>query len=195
MSLATEAGLDPGVLQHLGQPLPLAGALPGELLAVSGPLPQRRHLSARDEAGPQQPVFMQLGDPLAVGQVRLAARDVAHVCRVARAHLDPGAGQGVIDRPPAHPGAFHRGAGLARLRQPAGHLLQRPPERHEPPHGHRALTTLLSGQPDRYPDHLLMHIDPGHLKMDDLHRQPPYLPPDTGYGRAARGARDKIKIL
>jgi hypothetical protein len=34
MSLATEAGLDPGVLQHLGQPLPLARALPGELLAL-----------------------------------------------------------------------------------------------------------------------------------------------------------------
>ena len=58
--------LDPGVLQHLGQPLALAGALLDELLAVPRPLPQRRHLRVRDEAGPQQPVLMQLGDPLAV---------------------------------------------------------------------------------------------------------------------------------
>ena len=189
MSLATEIDLDAGVLQHLGQPLPLAGALPDELLAVPGPLPQRRHLRARDEAGPQQPVFMQLGDPLAVRQVRLAARDVAHVRRVVHAHLDPGAGQGVIDRPPVHPGAFHRRVGHAQLRQPAGHLLQRPPERLEPPHGHRALTRPLPGQPDRHPDHLLMHIDPGYLRMDDLHRQPPYLPPYWIRARRPRSPR------
>ena len=192
---ATEAGLDAGVLQHLGQPLPLAGALPGELLAVPGPLPQRRDLRVRDEAGPQQPVLMQLGDPLAVRDIAFAAWDVAHVRRVAHAHLDPGLGHRVVDRPPVHSRAFQRRVGHAQLRQPACHLLQRPPERLEPPHGQRALTRPLTGQPDRHPDHLLVHIDPGHLRMDDLHGQPPCFPRYWIKARAARGARDKIKIL
>ena len=41
-------------------------------------------------------------------------------------------------------------------------------------------TRLLSVQPDRHPDHLLMHVDPGHPRMDGLHGQPP-APPDTEY--------------
>jgi hypothetical protein len=191
MSLATKAGLDAGVLQHLGQPLPFTGALLDELLAVPGPLPQRRHLRVRDEAGPQQPVLVQLGDPLAVPQVRLAARDVAHVRRVAHAHLDPGLGQGVADRPPVHTRAFHRGVTHAQLRQPARHLLQRPPERLELPHGHRALARLLSGQPDRHPDHLLVHVDPGDTRMDDIHRDLPAPILDTGAPPAEPATRSR----
>ena len=82
----------------------------------------------------------------------------------------------MVDRPPVHSRAFQRRVGHAQLRQPACHLLQRPPERLEPPHGQRALTRPLTGQPDRHPDHLLVHIDPGHLRMDDLHGQPPCFP-------------------
>jgi hypothetical protein len=64
---ATEAGLDAGVLQHLGQPLALAGALLDQLLGVPGPGPQLGHRPGGDEASPQKPVLVQLGDPLAVG--------------------------------------------------------------------------------------------------------------------------------
>jgi hypothetical protein len=191
---ATEAGLDAGVHWHLGQPLPLAGALLGELLAVPGPDAQLGDRAGGDEAGPQQPVLVQLSDPLAVGQVRFAARDVAHVRRVADAHLDPGLGQRVVDRPPVHPRAFHRRVRDAKLREPGRHRAQRPPERLEPPHGHGAFAGPLTGQPHRHPDDLLVHICTGDPRMDDLHGQPP-ASPDNGYGRAARGARDKIKIL
>ena len=185
--------LDPGVFQYLGQPLPLAGALLDELLAIPRPLPQRCHPRVRDEAGPQQPVLVQFGDPLAVPQVRLAARDVAHVRRVAHAYLDPGLHQRMADRPPVHTRAFHRGVGHAQLRQPARHLPQRPPERLEPPHGHCALAGPLAGQPDRHPDHLLMHVDPGHPRMYDLHGQPPCFPPilDEGAPPAEPATRSR----
>ena len=40
-----------------------------------------------------------------------------------------------------------------------------------------------------------MHVDAGDARMDDIH-SPPALPSlILGYGRAARGARYKIKIL
>jgi hypothetical protein len=39
-----------------------------------------------------------------------------------------------------------------------------------------------------------MHVDPRDARMDDIHRHLP-ADPDTGGGHAARGARDKIKIL
>jgi hypothetical protein len=94
--LATEAGLDPGVFQHPGQPLALADPPPDELLAVPGALPQRRHLGRRDEAGPQQPVLAQPGELPAVPQIGLAAGHSAHVRGVGHAHLDLLAGQRVI---------------------------------------------------------------------------------------------------
>jgi hypothetical protein len=41
----------------------------------------------------------------------------------------------------------------------------------------------------------LRHADPGDARMDDIHRHLPVDPPANGNGRAARGARNKIKIL
>jgi hypothetical protein len=76
---------------------------PSWLLAVAGAVPQRGHLGSRDEAGPQQTILVQLGDPLAIPQVSFAAGHVAHVRGVAHAHHDPLAGQRVIHRPPVHP--------------------------------------------------------------------------------------------
>ena len=176
--------LDPGVFQHLGQPLALGGALLDQPLAVPGPLPQRRHLGRRDETGPQQPVLVQLSDPLAVRDIPLAARDIPHMRRVAHAHLDPATSQGMVDRPPVHPGAFHRRVRDAQLCQPGRHLLQWPPERLEPLGDHLPLTGRLARQPDRDPDHLLVHVDSRDARMDDIHRYLPAVPPGTGYGRA-----------
>src|SRR5262249_29461124 len=97
------------------------------------------------------------------------------------AYLDLLAGQRVIHRPPVHPRGLHRHIADPYLRQPGRHLLQLPPERRKPPHGHRP-PARLTRQPHRDPDHLLAHIDPGDARMDDIHRhllpQPPIL--DTG---------------
>src|SRR5215470_18649114 len=193
-SLATEPGLDPGVPQHLGQPLALADAPLDELLAVAGPLPQRCHLRSRDDAGPQQPVLVQPGDPLAVPHIGLAARHTAHVRRVADAYLDLLAGQRVIHRPPVHPRGLHRHGADPYLRQPGRHLLQLPPERQKPPHRHRP-PARLTRHPHRDPDHLLAHVDPGDARMDDTHRhllpQPPI--PDTG-APPAEPAQDRDPV-
>ena len=77
----------------------------------------------------------------------------------------------------------------ALVAQPAGHLLQRPPERLEPPHGHRVLAGPFTRQPHRHPDHLLVHIDPGHPRMDDLHGQPPCFPRYWIWARRPRSPR------
>jgi hypothetical protein len=67
-----------------------------ELLAVPRPLPQRRHLRVRDEAGPQRPVLVQLSDPLAVGQVFSELRNpdlkvrMSSQLRVRTGHSRPG---------------------------------------------------------------------------------------------------------
>jgi hypothetical protein len=55
---------------------------------------------------------------------------------------------------------------------------------------HRPLPRRLAGQPNRDPDHFLMHVDPRHPRTDDI---PPSLLccPGTEYGHAARGARVK----
>ena len=92
----------------------------------------------------------------------------------------------MVDRPPVDPGALHRRIGDAELRQPRRHLLQRPPERLEALDGHLALTRRAARQPDRDPDHLLMHVDPGHARMDDIHRHLPADPPPMERARRPR---------
>src|SRR5271165_2788986 len=167
---ATEAGLDAGVLQHLGQPLALAGPLPDELLAVPRPLPQRRHLGRRDEAGPQQPVLMQLGDPLAVRDVPLAARHIAHMRRVAHAHLDPGLRQRMIDRPPVHERrCFQRHDLDAVLLQLAAQRADGFHPRPDRPHGAApgAGPGRVRGSGAHHPG-ILRHVDRGDPVMDPL---------------------------
>jgi hypothetical protein len=56
-SLATLASSGPGVLQHLVQPLGLAGPLAGQRLAVAGQIPQLADGRRRHEAAPQQPML------------------------------------------------------------------------------------------------------------------------------------------
>jgi len=40
-----------------------------------------------------------------------------------------------------------------------------------------------------------MHVNPRDARMNDIHRHLLPRPPILRYGRAARGARDKIEIL
>jgi hypothetical protein len=192
---ATEAGLQAAVFQHLGQPLQLAGPLLDQLFAVAGPLPQRGDLGDRDERGPQQPELVQLSDPLAIGDVPLAAGHVAHVRRVAHAHPDPGLHERVIYRPPEHASGLHRRVGDAEPGQPGRHLLQLPPERPEALHHKLPLARRLPGQPHRDPDDLLVHVDPGDARMDDIHRLPPCTPLILDMGAPPAEPAYKIEIL
>jgi len=72
--------LDQRVFQQLLQPLPVPGALPGQIDAQPGVIPQPPDLGGRDEAGPQHPPLGQLRLPDTVKLVRLRpARSVLDV--------------------------------------------------------------------------------------------------------------------
>ena len=124
--------LDAGVFEDLGQPLQFPGPGLDGLLAVAGQLPDRGDLLGRDETAAQQPALQQLGQPLTVFHVGLAARDVLHVPGVDQHHLQRvGLAQGMEDRLPVHPGRLHRHMGDALVDQPAHHLPQHLVERAE----------------------------------------------------------------
>ena len=76
MSVATLDSSGPGVLEHLVQPLGLTSALLDLGLAVAGQLAQLADRAGRHEAGADQAVLDQLGDPGRIGDVGLAPRDV-----------------------------------------------------------------------------------------------------------------------
>ena len=98
--------LDVGVLQHLLDAVGHRGPVADQL----GPLPRQVAQLAdrrrRDEAGREQAVLEQLGDPLGVLDVGLAAGDLLDVLGVDQHHLEA-ALQQVEDRLPVDAGRFH----------------------------------------------------------------------------------------
>jgi len=139
-------------------------------LAVAGQLPDRSDLLGRDETAAQQAAFQQVGQPLTVFHVGLAARDVLHVAGVDQHHLQRvGLAQGVEDRLPKHPGRLHRHLGDPLLDQPAHHLPQHRVERAELTGLLRPRSPGLSGQPNGDRDLLFAHIDCRDALVHDLH--------------------------
>jgi hypothetical protein len=118
--------LDPGVLQHPLQPLDLPGALLGQLLGVSGQVPQPGHHRAGHKAAAQQPALQQLSQPGGVGDVGLAPGQVLHVPRIAQQQLIAGLGlEHVPDRLPVRAGRLHRHLADPLGDQPGAQLAQR----------------------------------------------------------------------
>ena len=87
MEQATEAGLDPGVLEHVAEPGDLADALLSHFRAVADHIPGRLDLRRGDEAAGQQAALQQVHQPLGVGEIRFAARHVLDMPGVAHQHL------------------------------------------------------------------------------------------------------------
>jgi hypothetical protein len=81
-SVATLDSSGPGVLEDLVQPLDLPAALLDLGLAVAGQLAQLPDRAGRHEAGADQPVLDQLGDPGRIGHIGLAAGHMVQVRRV-----------------------------------------------------------------------------------------------------------------
>jgi hypothetical protein len=135
MDQATEAGLDPGILQRVAEPGDLADPLPDDLGAVADHVPGGLDRGRRDEAARQQPALQQVRQPLRVGIVGLAARHVLHVRGVADQHLleVPVLEQGVIDRHAVDPGRLHRHVRDPERDQPPGGLAHHPVKRPERP--------------------------------------------------------------
>jgi hypothetical protein len=98
--------LDPGVLEHLVQPLLFPGAFFDLRAAVTAQVAQLADLAWRHEARADQSVFDQLTDPRRVGDVGLASRHVTQVLCVEQPTLHRVL-QHEIHRLPIHPSRFH----------------------------------------------------------------------------------------
>ena len=120
--------LDPGVLQHIAQPLQLTGARLGELGAIPDHIAGGFDLRGRDERTPQQSALQQMHQPFGIGQVRFAAGHIAHVAGVAHQDLlEPAVlNQRVIHRHRVDPGGFHRHMGDLLGGQPPAACLSTP---------------------------------------------------------------------
>ncbi len=116
--------LDVGGLQQLEQTVALGRAGVDQLTPIAQQIAQLAHRLGRHKAAADQAVAKQVGDPLAVLHIGLAARHVLDVVRVAD-HQFEGPVQHCIDRLPVDPGALHRDMRAAVLLKPLPHLPQR----------------------------------------------------------------------
>jgi len=60
------------------------------------------------KGSPQQPIGLQLLDPLAVQHIRLAPAHILQMPRLDQEDLQPALFQDLLQRDPVHPGRFHR---------------------------------------------------------------------------------------
>ncbi len=164
--------LDAGVLEELVEPLDLLGPGVDLGLAVSGQLPQLPDRGWRHEVRSDHPVGGDIGQPLGVGQVGLAARDSLHVVGVDQPHLLNDVFQAVVDRLPVHPGCLHhcRRHGVRRkpgtqLSDASGHRGERPlprldllPVREAETRHHRVSVHIESRNPVSNPFHVMSFL-------------------------------------
>ena len=143
ISVATDASLiaqrAPGPLERLLEPVHFRAALVEQRRAVPGEFPQLALGPVRHEAGPQQSVPQQVGQPLAVLHVRLPPRHLLDMLRVNQQQLKAPLQQ-VEEGLPIDAGAFHRHMRYPLRRQPVGERPQVICHRPEGPH-------LLAGCP------------------------------------------------
>ena len=166
--------LDPGVLQHVAQPLQLAGARLGQLGAVTDHVPGCLDVGGRNETAAQQPALQQTRQPLGIGEVRLATRHVLDMPGVAHhdlleiAVLD----QRVIHRHRVDPGRFHRHVRHALRGQPPRGVPQHPVERLEGALDRRPPARCVTRRPNRHRDRVLADIDRRAPLIENLHNNP-----------------------
>jgi hypothetical protein len=117
---ATEAGLDAGVLEHVAEPLQLGGPGLDDLGPVPDDVPGGLDVRGRDEAAPQQPALQQVHQPLGVGKIGFAPRDVLDMTGVAHQHLLelPVLDQRVVNGHAVDPSGLHRHVGDPQRIQP-----------------------------------------------------------------------------
>lgn len=113
--------LDTGDLEMLFDTILLAGSGLDEGSTIAGELSELAELSIRYEAGLDQTMTKQFGQPLGVGFVGLSSRHVHDVLGVADHDLHV-ALQRIVDRHPIHPGAFHQHVSDPQFDQLLPHL-------------------------------------------------------------------------
>ena len=109
--------LDVRALQHLLDPVHHPGALRHQVRPLPRQVAQVPLFPAGHEAGFQQPVPQQIGQPLGVLDVGLAARHLLHVAGIDQQQLDVPFQQ-IVDRLPVLAGALHGHVGHAPRLQP-----------------------------------------------------------------------------
>ena len=107
MSAEHDADLEVGILEHLLDALDVRGPLAHELLAGARERPQLLHGHRRHEAGADQAVGQQIGQPHRVVDIGLAPGHVLDVRGVGQHQLEVPF-QHVPHRLPVHAGGLHR---------------------------------------------------------------------------------------
>jgi hypothetical protein len=170
-SLATEARLDVGALQHLLQTVHLLRSLLHQRLAIARQLPQCPDRLGRDKTRFEQAMPQQVGQPFGIFHIRLAPGHRLHMLRVHQDHLAP-CFQQVVHRMPIHPGRFHRDVLDSQTAQP---FIQRQQiSRHRRKGAHRLLDRSgRQGDQHTHHDGLLVNIQACTALVDHLHRSSP----------------------
>jgi hypothetical protein len=112
--------------------------------------------------------------PLSIGEIGFAARDVLDMPGVAHQHLGeiPVLDQRVVDRHAVDAGGLHRHVGDAQPGQPPGGLPQHSVEGLEGLLDDLPAIRPVTGQPDRDRDHVLADINCGAPLVQDPHDLP-----------------------
>ena len=181
MSESTEPSLRLAACSGLVDALDVTGLLADQLLAGAGQVAQRLHRRRRHEAGADQAVGQQVGQPHGVVHVGLAAGHVLDLRRVGQHQIER-FGEHRPDRLPVDAGGLHGGVGDAVPGQPVRQPLQLRGRRAE------GLDVLVGAAGVRQPragdDAVAVNVQPRATGMQKLHDR---LPPSQ---RRRRGALD-----
>ena len=161
--------LDQRVLEQLLQPLPVAGAFAGQIDPQPGVVPQLPDRGGRHEAGPQQPLLGQLGQPDSVQLVGFRpSRDVFHVAGVDQLHRQPRRFEQAIPDPPVIRCRFHGHPVDPVHHELGGEFGDRAGRGRHIPHPAGPSTSSILRRPDTYLARRLGHIDRGDPLDDQL---------------------------
>jgi hypothetical protein len=156
-----------GALEHFVQPVHLLRPLLDQGLAVAGELAQCADGPRRDEAGLEQSVAQQIGQPLTVLHIGLMPGRRLHVLGIDQGDSAP-LFQQVIHWPPVHPRTLDRHLLDLFVVEPGSHLAQLPGHGRERPRRLARLAIRLRPQ-DGHDDRLLVDVDARTALVENLH--------------------------
>ena len=104
--------------------LNVRGGIVDQPLAMAQVRAQTHDAVAGTEAPAQQPVLVELLQPLRIVHIRLPTGDVLDVARVDQQHLEPARFENLKDRNPVHAGRLHRDRRDAHRREPIRQLVE-----------------------------------------------------------------------
>jgi hypothetical protein len=172
-----------GSFQNLLDPIGLVGSLAHQDHPITCQLTQFPLGTCGNEAGTQQPMPQEVGNPFRVAHIRLAARHCLYVASIDHEQFE-GAFQQVINRFPKDPGRLHRHMRAGRGIQPLGQCEQVSRHRAKRPHLllHRP---IRSGRQEASDHQLLMNVQSTTALIQQLHGALP-LSSETASGSPLR---------